>query len=171
MPLKKYHYYQAVIFYILINLIAGYGITLFVDIQQAYKAFNLPSWTPATWVFGVVWTINNILVIIGNIWTLNSVHSYARTMLIRLQIVSWINYAVFQWLSFGTGIPSLFFWPSFTMLLLTCASVYYAYCLDTTRQTFLKTVTKGKSITLTLSTLLVWLIVASALGFYVMTHN
>jgi tryptophan-rich sensory protein len=171
MPIKKYHYYQALIFYIIINLIAGYGITLFVNIQEVYKTLVLPSWAPATWVFGVAWTINNILVLIGNMWTLNAKQSHARTMLIRLQMVSWINYAVFQWLSFGTGIPSLFFWPTFSMLILTCVSIYYAYLLDTEHGTFWKTVTKGRSVTLTFSTLIVWLFVASALGFYIMTHN
>lgn len=171
MPHKKYHYYQAVIFYLIINLIAGYSITLFVDIQEVYKNLNLPSWAPATWVFGAAWTLNNILVLIGNIWTLNSPHSPARTLLIRLQIVSWINYAIFQWLSFGTGVPSLFFWPTFSMLCLTVISMYYAYRLDTTDRTFWKTVKTGKSITLTFSTLLVWLMVASALGFHIMIHN
>lgn len=168
---KKYHYYQAVIFYLVMNLIAGYSITLFVNIKEAYALLVLPTWAPATWVFGAVWTINNILVLIGNIWTLNLPHSSDRTKLIGLQIFSWTNYAVFQWLSFGTGIPSLYFWPSFTLLLATLASMYYAYKLDTAHGSFWKTVVKGKSITLMFSTLLVWLCIANALGFFIMTHN
>jgi tryptophan-rich sensory protein len=168
---KHYSYWQAVIFYIIINLIAGYGITLFVDIKAVYSTLNLPSWAPATWVFGVAWTINNILVLIGNIWTLNSPPSHDRTMLVRLQIVSWINYAVFQWLSFGTGIASLFFWPTFSMLVLTLWSIYYAYKLDTNQNTFIKTVTSGKSITLTFTTLIIWLSIASTLGYYIMVNN
>jgi tryptophan-rich sensory protein len=168
---KKYHYYQAVIFYLIMNLIAGYGVTLFVDIREVYASLVLPSWAPATWVFGAVWTLNNILVLIGNIWTLNLSHSSNRTKLIWLQIFSWSNYAVFQWLSFGTGIPSLFFWPSFTLLIATLASMYYAYRLDSSHGGFWKTVVSGKSITLTFSTLLVWLMAANALGFFVMTHN
>lgn len=168
---KNYSYWQAVIFYILINLIAGYGITLFVDIKAVYATLNLPSWAPATWVFGVAWTINNILVLIGNIWTLNLPRSSDRTWLIRLQIVSWVNYAIFQWLSFGTGIPSLFFWPTFSMLVLTLGSMYYAYKLDTKQTTFATTVFKGKSITLTLTTLIIWLTIASALGYHIMMNN
>jgi tryptophan-rich sensory protein len=170
-PLKKYYYYYAIIFYVLINLIAGYGITLFVNIQEVYRNLVLPNWAPATWVFGVVWTLNNILVLIGNIWTLNAEYSSERTMLIRLQIISWINYAVFQWLSFGTGIPSLYFWPSFSMLCLTGVSMYYAYRLDTRDKKFWDTVKEGKSIMLTFSTLIVWLAVASTLGLYIMMHN
>ncbi len=168
---KRYHYYQAVIFYVLINLIAGYGITLFIDIKEIYSTLTLPLWAPATWVFGAAWTINNILVLIGNIWTLNSPASYERTWLLRLQVVSWINYAVFQWLSFGTGIPSLFFWPTFSMLLLTLASIYYAYKIDTKHSSFLQTVTSFKSITLTFSTLIIWLSIASMLGYFIMMNN
>jgi hypothetical protein len=153
------------------NLVAGYSITLFVDIKEVYSMLTLPSWAPATWVFGVAWAINNILVLIGNIWTLNSPASSERTWLIRLQVLSWINYAVFQWLSFGTGIPSLFFWPTFSMLLLTLGSIYYAYKLDTKHASFLKTVTSFKSITLTFSTLIVWLGIASMLGYFIMMNN
>ncbi len=168
---KKYHYYQAVIFYIIINLIAGYSLTLFVDIKEIYNILALPSWAPATWVFGAAWTLNNILVLTGNIWTLNSPNSPIRTKLISLQIISWINYALFQWLSFGTGIPALYFLPTLTMLILTVASMYYAYQLDTMHGKFLDVARTGKSITLTFSTLIVWLIIASMLGFYIMTHN
>jgi len=160
----------AVIFYLLMNLIAGYGITLFVDIKDVYASLTLPSWAPATWVFGVAWTVNNILILIGNIWTLQSPSSKERTALIRLQIASWINYAIFQWLSFGTGIPSLFFWPTFSMLLLTLTSIYYAYRIDTKGKSW-KELFRKKSITLTFSTLIIWLIIASALGYFIMTNN
>ena len=169
--LKKYPYFTAVLFYILVNIVAGYGVTLFVDIKAAYAALNTPSWAPATWVFGAAWTLNNILVLLGNVWTVQSPASAARTMLIRLQIASWINYAVFQWLSFGTGIASMYFWPTFSMLLLTLASIYYAYRLDTTSRTFSQALKSYKPITLTFGTLLVWLCIATTLGYYIMTHN
>jgi hypothetical protein len=153
------------------NLIAGYSVTLLVNIKEVYASLIVPVWAPATWVFGAVWTVNNILVLIGNIWTLNLPHSSDRTKLIWLQIFSWSNYAVFQWLSFGTRIPSLYFWPSFTLLIATLASMYYAYRLDTVHRSFSKTVVRGKSITIMFSTLLVWLLIANALGFFIMTHN
>ena len=168
---KKYSYWQAVVFYVLINLIAGYGVTLFVDIKEIYGALTLPTWAPATWVFGVAWTINNILILTGNIWTLNSPHSLERTWLLRLQALSWLNYALFQWLSFGTGIPSLFFWPTFSMLILTLGSMYFAYRLDTKNKSFVKTVTSFRSITLTFSTLILWLSIASLLGYSIMMNN
>jgi tryptophan-rich sensory protein len=169
--LKNHPYFTALLFYILINIVAGYGVTLFVDIKAAYAALNTPSWAPATWVFGAAWTVNNILVLLGNVWTVQSPASAARTMLIRLQIASWINYAVFQWLSFGTGIPSMYFWPTFSMLLLTLASIYYAYRVDTDGKTFAQSIKSWRPITLTFSTLLVWLLIASTLGYYIMTNN
>jgi tryptophan-rich sensory protein len=165
----KHPYLVAVLFYALMNLIAGYSITLFVDIKAVYAALNTPTWAPATWVFGVAWTINNILVLIGNVWTIQSPVSSYRSTLIRLQIASWINYAVFQWLSFGTGIPAMFFIPTFTMLLLTLASIYYAYKIDITNNNF--SLKKFRQITLTFTTLLVWLSVASLLGYYIMTNS
>jgi tryptophan-rich sensory protein len=169
---KKHPYICAVIFYAIINLIAGYSVTMFVDINEAYKNLNTPSWAPATWVFGFAWTINNILILLGNIWTLESPSSYYRTLLIRTQILSWVNYAVFQWLSFGTGIPSMFFIPTFTMLVLTCFSIYFAYKIDIEKHTSIKASVLAKnSIVLTFLTLFSWLVLASMLGFYIMINN
>jgi tryptophan-rich sensory protein len=164
--IKKYNNYQivffAVLFYLIVNLIAGYAITLFVDIKLAYALLNLPSWAPPTFVFGVAWTINNILVILGNIWTLKLPDSIYRTKLIKFQLASWFNYLIFQFLSFGTGVPSMYFWPTFSMLVLTLFSIFYAYKLDKKHKTH---------ITLTFSTLLLWLVLASSLGFYIMMNN
>lgn len=166
-----YTYWHAVLIYVVVNLIGGYGVTLFVDIKEVYATLVLPMWAPPVWVFGVVWTINNMLVLMGNVWTLNKPASLERAILIRLQIVSWINYALFQWLSFGTQMPALFFLPSFSMLVLTVVSMYYAYKLDTKSATFVSAVKRGRSITLTFVTLVVWLSVASCLGFYIMVNN
>lgn len=168
---KKYPYYYAIPFYLVVNFLAGYAITFFVDIKMIYSTLVLPSWAPATALFGMAWTVNNVLVLMGNIWTLNAPASSARTMLIRLQVASWINYLLFQWLSFGTGIPALFFFPAFSILLFTILSMYYAYQIDTENATFIITVLKCKSITCTFLTLLVWLCIASALGYFVMMHN
>jgi hypothetical protein len=41
-------YVYGVLFYILMSLVAGYSITLFVDIQAAYAALTLPTWAPPT---------------------------------------------------------------------------------------------------------------------------
>jgi tryptophan-rich sensory protein len=159
-PYSTYAY--ALLFYIIMNLVAGYSITLFVDIKAAYAALTLPSWAPPTWVFGVAWTVNNILVLWGNIWSIYSPPSHARTRLLQLQAVSWVNYAVFQWLSFGTGIPLLYFLPTFSMFLLTLASMYYARRLDAANGTY---------IAYSFTTLFIWLCIASALGLSITLNN
>ena len=171
MNFKKYPYWYAFLFYVIINLIGGYSVTLFVNIKDAYDTLMLPSWAPATWVFGFAWTINNILVIMGNVWALQSPASRARMILVRLQTLSWINYAIFQWLSFGTGIASMYFWPTASMLVLTLASIYYAYKIDVANKNFTPTLQKFRPISLTFSTLLVWLVVASTLGYFIMMNN
>lgn len=163
---KKYNYLQVLVFYIVMNFFAGYLITFFIDIKQIYSSLNLPNWAPPTWAFGVAWTINNILVLNGNLTTLNLPHSLIRNRLLWLQGLSWVNYLVFQWVSFGlysqTQIPSLFFWPTFSMLVLTLASVYYANQLDKKYKT---------KIIFSFITLIPWLLVASSLGLFVMQNN
>jgi translocator protein len=161
-PIPRSAYAYGVVFYSVMSLVAGYSITLFVDVQAAYAALQLPAWAPATWMFGVVWTVNNVLVIVGNIWTIYAPGSRARTRLLQLQAASWVNYAVFNALSFGTGIPALYFWPTLSMLLLTVPSIYYARMLDAKNRTY---------IAYTFTTLVVWLCVASVLGYYIMVNN
>ena len=91
----------------------------------------------------------------------------------RLQIFSWLNYVLFTQLSFGTRIPAMFFWPTLSMLILTICSLYFAFQIDnqTGSQKFWQTVKAGKSITFSLSTLTLWLIIATFLGFYIWQNN
>ncbi len=176
---NKFHFrwFHGVIFFILVNLIGGFGITFFVDIKDVYSTIIKPSFAPPVWLFGLAWTVNNILTIAGNIWTLNLKRSWDRTILLRLQGLSWINFCVFQYLSFGIyslfGNPtvSTFFWPTFSMLILNLLSVYYAYKLDTVEINFWQKVKSGKSIVMSLSSLISWLLIASALGFQIWMLN
>jgi tryptophan-rich sensory protein len=167
----KFHWFHGVIFFFLVNLIAGYGITLFVDIKEIYAVLNKPYFAPPVWLFGVAWFTNNVLTIIGNIWTLNLPSSIYRSRLLLLQGFSWFNYCIFQYLSFGTQIPSMFFCPTFSMLVLTLFSLYYAYRLDTSEMTFRNKVKSGKSITMSLASLVSWLLIATALGFQIWMLN
>jgi tryptophan-rich sensory protein len=167
----KFHWFHGVIFFFLMNLIAGYGITVFVDIKQIYAVLNKPSFAPPVWLFGVAWFTNNVLTIIGNIWTLNLPKSLDRSRLLILQGFSWFNYCIFQYLSFGTRIPAMFFWPTFSMLVLTLFSLYYAYKLDTKESTFWNKVKSGRSITMSLTSLVSWLLIATALGFQIWMLN
>jgi translocator protein len=167
----RFRWFHGVIFFFLMNLIGGYGITLLVDIKEVYAILNKPSFAPPVWLFGVAWFTNNVLTIIGNIWTLNLPASINRNRLLWLQAFSWLNYCVFQYLSFGTRIPAMFFWPTFSMLILTLLSIYYAYRLDTVDMSFWSKVKSGKSITMSLSSLTSWLLIATALGFEIWMLN
>jgi translocator protein len=167
----KFRWFHGLIFLFLVNLIGGYGITLFVDIKEVYSTLNKPWFAPPTILFGIAWFTNNILTIIGNIWTLNLASSVNRTRLLWPQGFSWLNYCVFQYLSFGTRIPYMFFWPTFSMLILTLFSLYYAYRLDTAETTFWNKVKSGKSITMSLTSLTSWLFIATALGFQIWMLN
>jgi tryptophan-rich sensory protein len=167
----KFRWFHGMIFFFLVNLIGGYGITLLVDIKEVYAILNKPSFAPPVWLFGAAWFTNNVLTIIGNIWTLNLPVSTDRTKLLWLQGFSWLNYCIFQYLSFGTRIPSLFFWPTFSMLILTVASLFYAYRLDISGSTFWNKVKCGKSITMSLASLTSWLFIATALGFQIWMLN
>jgi tryptophan-rich sensory protein len=167
----KLKWSHGVVFFFLMNLIAGYGITLFVDIKEVYADLNKPWFAPPVWVFGAAWFTNNVLTIIGNIWTFNLIESNERTTLLRLQGFSWFNYCIFQYLSFGTQIPAMFFWPTFSMLILNLASLYYAYKLDTKEMTFWNKIKSGRSITMSLVSLISWLLIATLLGFQIWMLN
>jgi tryptophan-rich sensory protein len=168
---NKLNFWYGFAFFVIINLIGGYGITLFVDIKQVYQTLNLPWFAPPVWLFGVAWTTNNICTIYGNILTYNLPKSQNRTTLLRLQILSWINFASFQYLSFGTGIASLYFWPTFSMLLINLFSIFYAYKLDTQDTSLQAKILSGKSIFMSLVSLVCWLLIASFLGYYIMILN
>jgi translocator protein len=167
----RFNWFHGVIFFFLMNLIGGYGITQFVDIKEIYGGLNKPFFAPPVWLFGVAWFTNNVLTIIGNIWTLNLPKSLDRKRLLILQGLSWFNYCIFQYLSFGTQIPAMFFWPTFSMLVLTLFSLYYAYRLDTKESTFWNKVNSGRSITMSLISLVSWLSIATLLGFQIWMLN
>jgi tryptophan-rich sensory protein len=179
-----------VLFFVLINLVGGYGIVwLGVDIRTIYENLNKPFFAPATWVFGIAWAINNILVLIGNYMTLELPKSTTRDNLIKVQIVSWINYVIFQYLSFGSAIlfgkliPAMFFVPTFSMWILTVISMILAYKLDTQDYNEEFKVYTGKQISLwskiaqfksifaSFTSLISWLTIASLLGLYIWLNN
>lgn len=180
MPSKtkfKFRWFHGVLFFVFVNLIGGYLITRFVDIKEIYSVLIKPWFAPPVFLFGLAWTTNNILTIIGNIWTLNLQPSLDRTRLLWLQGLSWFNFCVFQYLSFGLfevyGKPLvfMFFWPTFSMLILTIASIFYSYKLDTSDMEFIDKVKSGRSITMTLTSLISWLVIATGLGFQIWMLN
>jgi translocator protein len=168
----------AILGFIIVNLIAGYGIVLLdVDVDGIYKSLNRPYFSPPTAVFGIVWTFNCILITYGILLTINLTKSALRARLLTTQGLLVLNYCIFQYLSFGSPnlfgklLPIMFFVPTFTMLILTIIAMYYAYKLDTTKATFKSKILSGKSIFATFTSLFGWLLIATALGFEIWILN
>lgn len=170
--------FKAILILVVVNFIAGYGIVLLgTDIAGIYNTLNKPYFAPPTWVFGVVWGFNCLIVAYGILLTINLSKSLLRAKLLTTQALIVFNYSIFQYLSFGSPIifdkllPSMFFWPTFSMLILTIIAMNFAYRLDTESTTFKQRILSGKSIFATFWSLLSWLLIASALGLYIWLKN
>lgn len=168
----------AIICYILVNLIAGYGVILLgADISQIYGQLNKPYFAPPTWVFSVAWTLNTILFVYGFLITFNSKKSTARSMLLNLDYIIIFNYLIFQYISFGSGIlfgniiPSMFFIPTATMLILVIIAMKFAYIMDKSEMSLWSRIKFGDSVLASFVPLFSWLVIASALGFGIWIMN
>ena len=184
----KLKWYHGFLFLIAVNLLTF--AWAFTDLEY-YNNMNKPWFAPPSFVFGPVWILNNILVITGNIWAFNRWQDLKNgnfqflseiqknklkknfSNLAILQGLSWLNYIIFTALSFGTKIPAMFFWPTFSMWILTAFSIFTAFQIDkmTFEEGFIQSIKKFKSITLTFTTLILWLTIASLLGLYVWMNN
>jgi translocator protein len=168
----------AILAYLIINVIAGYGIVwLGADISGTYKMLNKPFFAPPTWVFGIVWSFNCLMVTYGILLTVNLVNSTLRNKLLITQLFIALNYSVFQYLSFGSPIlfgkllPIMFFLPTLSMLILTAFAMSFAYQLDTQAMDLKSKLLSGKSIFATFWSLFSWLIIATAVGYRIWMMN
>jgi translocator protein len=177
-PITIKQIFISIIAFVLVNLVAGYGIIILgSNVSGIYAALNKPYFAPPTWVFGVAWTINVILVIYGILRTINLPKSVLRSRLLGVDLLIILNYLVFQYLSFGSPIlfgkllPIMFFLPTISMLIFTLIGMYYSYILDTTNQSLLLSIKSGRSIFASFTSLFGWLLVASALGYGIWMMN
>jgi tryptophan-rich sensory protein len=168
----------ATVGFLVANLITGYGVVfLGVDIQGIYNTLSKPFFAPPTWVFGIAWTINNVLVIYGILRTINLPASLDRSRLLGIDTLIIVNYLVFQYLSFGSGvlfgkiIPFMFFLPTFSMFLLTVLALIKSYLLDTKDMSIWSKILSGKSIFASYWSLFGWLIIACGLGLGIWIMN
>ncbi len=117
-----------------------------------YNNLRQPRFAPPDWAFGPVWLLNNVLAIWGGLRVLNLRRGRrGRAEFLGLQAVSWAMYASFNALFFGLG--SLINGALVTIadLALTMASLWVALFR-----------LRDREAALSLSTLLPWLLVASA---------
>jgi tryptophan-rich sensory protein len=157
-----------IIFWATCNFLAVLGTTN-VNVPEYYATIK-PSLAPPTWVFGVVWTFNTILMTYGLYLTICK-YLVKQTSILRnfliLQGAIWVNYVVFQYLSFGLKWNFMFFFATFTMWIMTIGALFLGYKIDTDGQSFWQSVKSGKSITCCFIALICWLSLASAFGFQI----
>lgn len=153
---KRYHWWHAAAFGIAANVI---GIPFYSNEEAIYKSFNQAAFAPPAWVFGPVWTINNISVLWGNLRLLNlPVETPYRRPLLWLQGASWVIFAAFGPAYFGLNSPILAFTLTASMYVLTIISAVLASKID-------------RKILLSLVTLLLWLSLATVVAAYQVIFN
>jgi acylglycerol lipase len=65
-----------------------------------YEAIKRPWFAPPGWAFPVVWSINSVLTIAGNLRVLNAPPSADRTAYLRLWVATWLLYVSFGYAFF-----------------------------------------------------------------------
>jgi tryptophan-rich sensory protein len=161
----RWRWYQAVIFYVIVQGIT-FGLSGLVSVIKGNSGkslrediFGNPAYfnklrqsifAPPSWVFGPAWFINNISVILGTWRVLNKPEDTpGRTSFLVLQGASWLNFVVFNAAYFSLHSPIDALVLTFSMFVLTILSGFVAiFRLKDTR------------VALSLATLFAWLIIA-----------
>src|SRR5205085_4356861 len=95
---------------------------LFGDVSY-FRSLKQSVFAPPSWVFGPVWTLNNLSVIWGTLQVLNKPQGTAgRNAFLGLQAASWLNYIVFNAAYFSLRSPINAFVLTLTMFILTILS-------------------------------------------------
>ncbi len=131
------------------------------DTKKYYGQQKQPIFAPPAWAFAPAWTINNALCLYGLLRVLNMPEEKSgRNEFINLQVASWADFVLFSSASFG--LRSNYNSAVLTNLYLglTLASLYIA----------LKKL-KDEKTALSLSTLIIWLGLASPLSLTIAAWN
>ena len=131
------------------------------DAKKYYGQQKQPVFAPPAWAFAPAWTINNALCIYGLLRVLNMPEETAgRREFINLQVVSWADFILFSGASFGLRSNYNSAVLTNLYLALTLASLYVAI-----------EKLKDEKTALSLSTLIIWLGIASPLSLTIVAWN
>jgi translocator protein len=148
-------WYHGVIFFITMHVLSAGWLQTPEYLATQVKA----PFTPPGWVFGLMWTINTILMVWAGILLLNKdENAINRQTLITLQSISWICFVTFGWLYFGLHSTILAFINTLIIFGVTATSIILGYRLD-------------KRFSYALIPLIIWLTAASALSIYQFLYN
>jgi tryptophan-rich sensory protein len=173
----------AIIFYSIVNIIAsGFG---FVEVKAFYQSMEKPWFAPAGWLFAPIWLIVTTSLTYGNLKAWKILYKVSKVTKITdeiknikknlrnffwFQFLCWLNYIAFQYLTFGTKIPAMFFWATISYFILIILSVYYSIKIDR-QSSLLKTINETSTLTFTLITTVIWLGVVTPLSLYMWILN
>ena len=173
---KKWRWYHGLAFYVVTQLLVfGFsGLTSLIRGDTGKNArdifFGNPSYfrelkqsvvAPPSWVFGPAWTINNFFQIWGDLAVLNKpAGTPGRNAYLALQGATWLDFVLFNAGYFSLRSPINAFVLTIIFFALTIASGFVAiFRLKDTR------------VALSLTTLFVWLIIASTAATFQMLWN
>jgi acylglycerol lipase len=123
-----------------------------------YEAIERPWFAPPGWVFPVVWGINNVLMIWGNLRVLNAPPSADRTAYLRLWAATWLLYLSFGYAFFRRRSPLLGLLVTVNFSALSVLSARRATRID-------------PSLWVTYATLLPWIVLATAVAGSIALDN
>lgn len=165
----KWRWYHGVLIYAGIQA-ATFGLDAIVrktrntqseDIKQFYKKQKQPVFAPPAWAFAPAWTINNALCLYGLLRVLNMPEETSgRNEFINLQVASWADFILFSAASFGLR-------SNYNSAVLT--NLYLAFTLASFYIAIKKL--KDEKTAVSLSTLIIWLGIASPLSLTIAAWN
>ncbi len=155
---ERYRWWHALIFGIVVNLVARV-LSRPQHEQEQYEKLRQAPFAPPAWVFGPVWTVNNASQLWGNLRLLNLPEDTPdRGKLLWLQGATWVLYSTFTWAYFRKRSPILALAWTAAFYILTIASAALSWRAD-------------RKMIFSFVTLLLWLSLATPVAAYQAIHN
>ncbi len=176
-PEQQWHWYQGLAFWAIVQLLtfAFSGLTslvagntknknareLFFGDVSYFRQLKQAKITPPSWVFGPAWTINNFFAIWAGLRVLNKPKGTpGRNEFLALQAATWIEFVIFNAAYFSLRSPINAFVITANFFLLTLASAFVAIFR-----------LKDSKVALLLTTLYIWLTIATTAATFQMLWN